>query len=80
LKDEWRALEMEHLSLWGFYGQKLKGGLLYWGTLKDMPSKALEMGACFHSDPFSTASKRRVKFLFNRSTLTEEFIKVKVNV
>jgi len=31
LKDEWRGLEREHLSLWELYEEKLGGGLLYWG-------------------------------------------------
>jgi hypothetical protein len=31
------------------YEGDLEGGLLYWRPPKDMSSKALEMGVCFHS-------------------------------
>ena len=52
------------------------------GTPKDMPSKVLEMGACFHRDPvlgnmggkgrsFPGAFERRVKFLFIRTFIEE---------
>jgi hypothetical protein len=60
------------LSLWELYEGNLEGGLLL-GTLKDMPSKALEMGVCFHRGPIlgnmggrslPGAFKSRVKFLF----------------
>jgi hypothetical protein len=31
LKDEWRALQMGHLSLRELYDKNLEGELLYWG-------------------------------------------------
>jgi hypothetical protein len=36
-----RALETEHLSLWGLCEGNLKGGLLLLGTVKDMYKKAV---------------------------------------
>jgi len=37
------ALEVERLSL----TELCEGNLLYWGTPKDILSKALEIGVCF---------------------------------
>ena len=42
---------MGHLSPRELYDGNLERGLLYWGTPKGMPKKALEMGVCFHSGP-----------------------------
>jgi hypothetical protein len=49
------------------------------GTSKDMPSKDLEIGICFHRSPvlgkmrgsFPRAFERRLKFLLNRSFIEE---------
>jgi hypothetical protein len=45
------------LSAWGsvdgdyLFSPHFVGGFLNWGPPKDMLTKALEMGACFHSGP-----------------------------
>jgi hypothetical protein len=41
---------MGHLSLWHLHEGNLEGGAPLLGTPKDMLSKALEMGICFHRD------------------------------
>jgi hypothetical protein len=46
LKDEWKALETGHLSPRGIH----EGASLL-GAPKDMLSKAVEMGVCFHRGP-----------------------------
>jgi len=60
------------ISLWEFVRKTWSEGLLL-GTLKDMPSKALKMGVCFHRGPvlgnmrwrsFPKAFERRENFLF----------------
>jgi hypothetical protein len=49
LKDGWkRDLETEHLCRWEPCEGDLRWGTLLLGTPKDMPSRALEMGICFH--------------------------------
>jgi hypothetical protein len=47
------AQEMERISLSGSFARETLGGgeLLSQGTPKDMLSKALEIGVCFHMGP-----------------------------
>jgi hypothetical protein len=68
---------MERLSLWELCEGNLEGALLL-GTPKDMLSKALEIGVCFHRGPFlgnmggrsfSRAFERRVTFLLSGELL-----------
>jgi hypothetical protein len=47
MKEEWRFLEMGHMSPRELYEGNLEGWILCWG-LKDMLSKTLEMGICFY--------------------------------
>ena len=35
LRNRWRALEMKCLALWELWNRNLKGGLLYWGYIKE---------------------------------------------
>jgi hypothetical protein len=65
-----RAPEMEHLSAGELYEETWREGSLQ-GTLKEMPSKTVEMGVCFHRGSvlenmggrsFLRAFKRRVNF------------------
>jgi len=44
------VLEMVHLSLWELLGEP-GGRAPLLGTLKEMPSKTLDMGLCFHRGP-----------------------------
>jgi hypothetical protein len=68
--------------LWELYKGNLEGELPLLGTLKDISSKALEMGVCFHRGPvlgnigvrsFPRAFESRVKFLYIRRPFIEEF-------
>lgn len=79
LKNEWiRALETQHLSERAPRGEP-GGRTPLLGTRKDMPSKALEIGICFHMSPcwgtwgLLLSFERRVKFNFIRRTFIEEF-------
>ena len=76
------ALETGHLSLRELCEGNLEGGLFLLGTLKDMLSKALEMGVCFHGSPvlgnmggrsFPGAFERWEKFIFLLGKFYEEF-------
>jgi hypothetical protein len=48
LRDRWRALEIEQLSLWDICECNLEGGGPLLETLKDMLRKALETGISLH--------------------------------
>jgi hypothetical protein len=50
LKDRWRALEKERLSLWKLYEGNLEGGFLYKGPCGLFKRKALETGISLHTD------------------------------
>jgi hypothetical protein len=59
------------LSLWKLYEGNMEGAPIL-GTLKDILSKALEMGVCIHKGPvlgnmggcsFPRVFERRIKFL-----------------
>jgi hypothetical protein len=50
VRDGWRALETERLSVGAVLGE-LGGRAPVLGTPKDMLSKDLEMGVCFHRGP-----------------------------
>ena len=67
-----RGLWKRSITLCGSKWRESGGRAPLLETLKDMPSKALEMGVCFHSSPvlgnmggpsFPRALERRVKFL-----------------
>ena len=51
VKDEWRALEMEHLSLGGLCEGNLEGGLLYWGPQRICQVRRWKWASCFHWGP-----------------------------
>jgi hypothetical protein len=81
MKDEWRALETEHLSLWELYEGNLEERLLYWGPRRICQVRVWKW-ACFHGGgimgnmggrSFPRAFESRVKFLYIMRTFIEEF-------